>query len=89
MVGGGSNSWIDAVHRMAATMDGQGLLGKIEAFANIYLEAFKAIRAQLTNQPLPTDGYATVDDGISIMCSIETAVASTKSNDKWVKIIHE
>ena len=61
--------------------------GFIEAFANIYLEAFKAIRAELAGQPLPTCDYPTVDDGIIGMSFIETVVASAGSDKKWTRII--
>lgn len=63
--------------------------GFIEAFANIYLEAFKAIRTQSTNQPRLTGDYPTVDDGVTSMSFIETVVASSKSNEKWVKMVHQ
>jgi predicted dehydrogenase len=62
--------------------------GFIEAFANIYLEAFKAIRAQSTNQPSLIGDYPTVDDGVTSMSFIETIVASARSTEKWVKIVH-
>ncbi|MCK4723939.1 MAG: Gfo/Idh/MocA family oxidoreductase, partial [Dehalococcoidia bacterium] len=61
--------------------------GFIEAFANIYLETFKAIRAQLKDQPVPVCDYPTVDDGVIGMAFIETVVASAASNKKWTKML--
>jgi predicted dehydrogenase len=63
--------------------------GFIEAFANIYLEAFKAIRAQSTNKPLLTVDYPTVDDGVTSMSFIETVITSARSNEKWVKLVYQ
>ncbi len=60
--------------------------GFIEAFANIYLEAFNGIRAQLANQPIPDGDYPTVDDGVNSMAFVETVVASAKSDKKWARM---
>jgi predicted dehydrogenase len=60
--------------------------GYLEAFGNIYREAFRAIRAEVQGQPLPTDlDFPTIDDGIEGMAFIETAVKSSKLGAKWVK----
>jgi predicted dehydrogenase len=56
----------------------------IEAFANIYLEAIAAIRANLAGERGSFD-FPTVDDGVEGMAFIETAVKSAKSNAKWTK----
>jgi predicted dehydrogenase len=61
--------------------------GFIEAFANIYLEAFKAIRAELASEPIPPCDYPTVDDGVIGMAFIETVVASALSDKKWTKML--
>ena len=63
--------------------------GFIEAFANIYLEAFRAMRAQLAGQPLLAGDYPTVGDGVIGMSFIETVVASATSDEKWVKMLYE
>lgn len=60
--------------------------GFIEAFANIYLEAFNEIRAKMANQPISTGDYPTVDDGVNSMAFVETVVASAKSDEKWMRI---
>ncbi len=60
--------------------------GYLEAFANIYLEAFRAIEAELTGKPLPKDlDYPTGDDGVYGMAFIETVVKSSKLGAKWLK----
>ncbi len=56
----------------------------IEAFANIYLEAVAAIRANLDGKRGEFD-FPTVDDGVEGMAFIETAVKSAASNGKWTK----
>jgi predicted dehydrogenase len=60
--------------------------GYLEAFGNIYREAFRAIRAELAGQPQPKDlDYPTIDDGVEGMAFIETAVKSSKLGAKWLK----
>ncbi len=60
--------------------------GYLEAFANIYLEAFRAIEAELEGKPLPADlDFPTIDDGVHGMAFIETVVKSSKLGAKWVK----
>ena len=60
--------------------------GYLEAFANIYLEAFRAIEAELAGQSLPADlDFPTIDDGVHGMAFIETVVKSSKLGAKWVK----
>jgi predicted dehydrogenase len=61
--------------------------GFIEAFANVYLAAAAAISDRIDGKPAPDDGYdfPTVDDGVAGMAFIETAVKSSKSNEKWIK----
>jgi len=56
----------------------------IEAFANIYLEAVAAIRADRPGKRGLFD-FPTVDDGVYGMAFLETAVKSAASNARWVK----
>jgi len=60
--------------------------GFIEAFANIYLEAFKEIRTQTVNKAVPAGDYPTVDDGVNSMAFVETVVASARSDEKWARM---
>lgn len=56
----------------------------IEAFANLYLEAFRAIRDQIegTSPSIPYD-VPNIKDGVYGMAFIENAVKSAGSSDKW------
>jgi len=56
----------------------------IEAFANVYLEAAAAIRAEIEGKRGTFD-FPTVDDGVAGMAFIETAVKSAASGAKWTK----
>jgi predicted dehydrogenase len=58
----------------------------IEAFANIYLEAARAIEAEVEGKPIPSDvDFPTVDDGVMGMAFIATAVKSAKNDAVWTK----
>jgi predicted dehydrogenase len=60
--------------------------GYLEAFANIYLEAFRAIEAEIAGLPAPKDlDFPTIEDGVIGMTFIETAVKSAKAGSKWTK----
>jgi predicted dehydrogenase len=59
----------------------------IEAFANIYLEAARAIEAEVADKPIPSDvDFPTVDDGVMGMAFIATAVKSAKNGAAWTKL---
>ena len=57
----------------------------IEAFANVYANATDTIRARLLgNEPTELElDFATVMDGARGMAFIESAVESSKSDQKW------
>jgi predicted dehydrogenase len=60
----------------------------IEAFANIYREAARAVEAEVAGQPVPADvDFPTVDDGVTGMAFIETAVKSAKAGATWTKFV--
>lgn len=60
--------------------------GYLEAFANIYLEAFRAIEAEVTGKKQPKNlDFPTIEDGVYGMAFIETVVKSSKQGAKWVK----
>jgi predicted dehydrogenase len=61
--------------------------GIIEALANIYLGAFKAIQTGKGNQFVAGYDYPTVDDGVTGMAFVETVLASAASDNKWVKML--
>ncbi len=99
MVGGGRDAFIGAVHRMAANLDGKIELvaaahsrlpsghpeAFIEAFANIYLEAAKAIDEEVSGRKLRPHDYPDVDDGVYGMAFIEACVRSASSREKWTR----
>jgi hypothetical protein len=61
--------------------------GYLEAFANIYAEAFRAIEAEVTGaKPAAEYDFPTIDDGVEGMVFIESAVKSSKAGAKWVKM---
>jgi predicted dehydrogenase len=60
----------------------------IEAFANIYLEAARAIEAVKQGKSIPSDvDYPTVEDGVLGMAFIATAVVSAENGSTWTKFI--
>jgi len=61
--------------------------GFIEAFANIYLAAAKAMADRIDGISAPVDGYdfPSVDDGVAGMAFIKATVESSASEEKWVK----
>lgn len=61
--------------------------GFIEAFANLYLESFKAIRAKKEGQPVPEIDVPDVGDGVRGLQFVETVLASAASTDKWSRWI--
>ena len=60
--------------------------GFIEAFANIYLEAFRSIRGFEEGRPAALHDHPTVKDGVAGNAFIETVLESGKSEKKWVKM---
>ncbi|WP_407351679.1 Gfo/Idh/MocA family protein [Luteimonas sp. R10] len=61
--------------------------GYLEAFANLYREAFRAIAAEVAGEP-PPDGLDLpgIDDGVAGMAFIEAAVASARQGAAWVPV---
>lgn len=61
--------------------------GYLEAFGNIYAEAFRIFCAQAEGRPLPkAPDFPTIDDGIDGMAFINAAVRSSHSGSRWVKL---
>jgi predicted dehydrogenase len=59
--------------------------GFIEAFANIYREVYKGIRAQAAGKKIPVCDHPTVNDGVIGLSFIEAVVASSRSRT-WMKL---
>lgn len=60
--------------------------GFIEAFANLYRESYRGIRAVQAGRKTPQCDVPCVDDGVVGMAFIETLLASSKSKSKWIKM---
>ena len=61
--------------------------GYLEAFGNIYREAFRAIAAEVAGRWPPKDAdYPTIDDGVEGMAFIETVVKSSRRGARWEKL---
>ncbi|MFH0937705.1 MAG: Gfo/Idh/MocA family oxidoreductase [Planctomycetota bacterium] len=60
--------------------------GLIEAFANLYLEFFKSVRAERAGKKIPAGDFPSVEDGVIGNAFIETAVRSARSNAKWTRM---
>lgn len=58
----------------------------LEAFANIYLEAAKAIADEVSGKKIKKYDFPDVDDGLVGMLFIDTAVKSAGSTKKWTKM---
>lgn len=61
--------------------------GYLEAFGNIYREAFRAIDAVANGGKIPKDAdFPTIADGVEGMAFIETVVKSSARGAKWTKM---
>lgn len=61
--------------------------GYLEAFATLYTEAARAIRAHDAGQPVPEGvTYPTLTDGLQGMRFVEAAVQSARRNAAWVTL---
>ena len=61
--------------------------GYIEAFANIYREVFRAVRAEIDGAEIPAIDAPGVSDGVEGVAFVETVLASNKSKEKWTKML--
>jgi predicted dehydrogenase len=60
--------------------------GYLEAFANIYREAFRAIAAEVEGKRIPRNlDFPTIDDGVEGMAFIEAVVRSSRLGARWVR----
>jgi predicted dehydrogenase len=60
--------------------------GYIEAFANIYREAYKGIRAVNAGKKIPVCDYPNALDGVIGVAFIDALLASNKSKSKWTRM---
>jgi len=63
--------------------------GYLEAFANIYVEFYKAVKDHQNGslKEITEYDFPNVDDGVRGMAFVDTMVASNKSDKKWTKFI--
>jgi predicted dehydrogenase len=60
--------------------------GYLEAFGNIYLEAFVGIAAEVEGRAIPRGlDFPTIDDGVEGMAFIEAVVRSSRLGARWVR----
>jgi len=60
--------------------------GYLEAFGNIYLEAFRGITAEVEGRAIPRKlDFPTIDDGVEGMAFIEAVVRSSRLGARWVR----
>jgi predicted dehydrogenase len=60
--------------------------GYLEAFGNIYREAFRAIAAEVEGRRMPRDlDFPTIEDGVQGMEFIEAVVRSSRRGARWVR----
>ena len=81
------NEYVSAVAKRFSRVPSGHPEAFIEAFANIYVEAARAIEAEVNGQPIPPDcDFPTVDDGVEGMAFIATAVVSAKAGGVWTRM---
>ncbi len=79
----GAGSWPEA--QRVCRVPGGHPEGYLEAFANIYTEAARAIRAAQAGQPAPAGVvYPTLADGLSGLRFVDACVRSSRRNGAWV-----
>jgi predicted dehydrogenase len=76
----------DVAKRLTRLIRGQPE-GFIEAFANLYMEAARAIKAEVSGPEISEDcDFPNVDDGVAGMAFVETAVESATNGGAWTKM---
>jgi predicted dehydrogenase len=81
------NDYVGDVAQRATRIPAGHPEGYLEAFANLYREAFRAIAAEVAGEPPPDDlDLPGIDDGVTGMAFIEAAVASARQGAVWVPI---
>jgi len=61
--------------------------GYLEAFGNVYREAFRAIAAEVSGRRPPKDAdFPTVDDGVEGMAFIAAVVKSSRAGARWTSL---
>jgi len=80
------NGYVGTAAKKATRIPAGHPEGYLEAFGNIYREAFRAIAAEVAGRPPPRDlDFPTIADGVEGMQFIEAAVRSARLGARWVK----
>lgn len=81
------NGYVSETAQLATRIPAGHPEGYLEAFANLYREAFRAIAAEVAGEALPADlDLPGIDDGVTGMAFIEAAVASAQQGAAWVPV---
>lgn len=82
------NSYVGMTGKKATRIPAGHPEGYLEAFGNIYREAFRAIAAEVAGRRLPRDlDFPTIADGVAGMQFVATVVRSARLGARWVKLI--
>jgi len=82
------NAYLDPSARRFARIPAGHPEGYLEAFGNIYLEAFRAIAAEVAGRPPPRDlDFPTIDDGVEGMAFLDAAVKSSQAGARWKRLV--
>jgi predicted dehydrogenase len=81
------NAYVDPAARRFTRIPAGHPEGYLEAFANIYLEAFRAIAAEVRHRRPPRRlDFPTIDDGVEGMAFIAAAVKSSLAGARWRRL---
>jgi predicted dehydrogenase len=79
------NAYLSESARQAVRVPPGHPEGYLESFANLYREAFRAIRAEVEGRAIPENlDFPTIEDGVEGMRFIESAVESAGRGGVWV-----
>ena len=81
------NPYLCESARAAARIPAGHPEGYLEAFANLYRDAFRAIRALAAGKRIPrTIDFPTIEHGVTGMAFIEAVVKSSRHGARWVRM---
>jgi hypothetical protein len=79
------NDYLGAAAKQSARLPPGHPEGYLEAFGNLYREAFRAIAAEVAGEPPPADlDFPTIDDGIEGLAFVELAVENARRGAQWM-----
>jgi predicted dehydrogenase len=72
------------VHSATPNLDTFRLGGPIEAFSNLYAEAFRALRTRKNGDPAPIVDVPGIEDGLFGMQFVDRSLASAAAGSRWI-----